>query len=217
MISLIAIRIVAASLLAQQPLKGLDPLFPGSAPAAAPVISPRAGDASAAATPSGERERGAKAAVIEGEKLLGEKKFEQALAAFKKAVELDPKNAAAYNGGGSCYYSAGKIDIAIEAFKKAIACDPGLSTAYFNLGHCYAAKKQLDLAIIQYGKAVKDNPKFGAAYFELANAYFITRDFKNARANYEKAAAVFGEKTPQGEEALRNAIKVDTLMKRVGG
>ncbi|MEI6632464.1 MAG: tetratricopeptide repeat protein [Chlamydiota bacterium] len=219
MIPYLAVRIVAAAIVAQQPLKGLDPLFPGSAPAAAPAISPLPAGMppEPAAAPGGSPARDARAAVAEGEKLLREKKFEEALAVFKRAMDLDPKSANAYNGAGCCYYAGGKIDIAIGAFKKASACDPGMSSAYFNLGRCYATKKQWDMAIIQYGKAVKDNPKYGAAHFELANSYYLTKDFKNARIHYEKAAAVFGEKTPQGEESLRNAIKVETLMKRMGG
>jgi tetratricopeptide (TPR) repeat protein len=219
MIPCIAIHIVAAAIVAQQPLKGLDPLFPGSAPAATPAISslPAGMPQTPAAAPGLSPARDARAAVAEGKKLLVEKKFVEALAVFKRAVGLDPKNADAYNGAGCCYYAGGKIDIAIEAFKKASACDPGMSSAYFNLGRCYATKKQLEMAIIQYGKAVTDNPKYGAAHFELANSYYLTRDFKNARIHYEKAAAILGEKTPQGEEALRNAIKVEMLMKRMGG
>lgn len=212
MVSAIAMHIVAAALLSQQPLKGLDPLFPGGTPP-----PPRAEAAPGAAAPADPRAVEARVAVAEGIRLLNESKFDAALAAFKKAADLDPQNAYAFAGGGSCYYAAGKIDIAIEAFKKAIERDPGMSAAYFNLGRCYAVKKQMEMAIIQYGKAIKDNPQYGAAYFELANAYYINKDFKNARINYEKAASIFGEKTPQGEEALRNAIKVETLMKRLGG
>lgn len=219
MISYVAIHIVAVAIIAQQPLKGLDPLFPGNAPAAAPAVSssPAGVPPGPAAATGLSPARDARAVVAEGEKLIGEKKFEEALAMFKRAAELDPKNADAYNGAGNCYYAREKTDLAIEAFKKASACDPAMSSAYFNLGHCYAAKKQWDMAIIQYGKAVKDNPRNGAAHFELANSYFFTKDFKNARSHYEKAAAAFGEKTPQGEEALRNALKVEMLMKRMGG
>ncbi len=60
-------------------------------------------------------------------------------------------------------------------------------------------------------------PENAKAHFELANAYFITKNYPNAKLHYEKAAEIFGEKTSQGEDALRNALKVELLMKRMGG
>ncbi|MEJ2746012.1 MAG: tetratricopeptide repeat protein [bacterium] len=70
--------------------------------------------------------------------------------------------------------------------------------------------------MIAYRKAIKDNPKNGLAYFELGNIYFMKKEFVKAQEHYEKAAGIFGEKTPRGKQALRNAIKSEMLLQRMG-
>lgn len=155
-------------------------------------------------------------AIDEAKKLYKEKKYAEALAAFRKIANNDPKNAEAFNGIGLCYHAQGKADLAIEAIQKAIECDPGISYFYYNLARAYGSKQQFDLALIAYNKAIKENPKNGLAYFELGNIYFMKKDFVKAKEHYEKAAGIFGEKTPRGKQALRNAIKSEMLMQRMG-
>lgn len=155
-------------------------------------------------------------ALFEARKLYREKKYTEASAAFRKAADRDPKNAEAFNGMGLCYHAQGKADLAIEAFQKAIECDAGVSSFYYNLARAYGSKQQFDLAMIAYNKAIKDNPKYGLAHFELGNIYFMKKEFAKAKEHYEKAAGIFGEKTPPGQQALRNAIKSEMLMQRMG-
>jgi len=155
-------------------------------------------------------------ALNEAKKLYKGKKYTESLALFQKIVDNDPKNAEAFNGMGLCYHAQGKADPAIEAFQKAIERDPGISYFYYNLARTYGSKQQFDLAMIAYRKALKDNPKNGLAHFELGNIYFMNKEFAKAKEHYEKAAGIFGEKTPRGEQALRNAIKSEMLMQRMG-
>jgi len=152
----------------------------------------------------------------EAEKKYFHDDYDAAISIFNKAIALNPKSAAAYNGLGLCYYAQDKLDPAIQSFQKAAQADPGISSTYYNLGHCYSAKKQWDMAIMEYKKAIKDNPKHKLAQFELGSAYFAVKDFKKAKEQYEKAAKVLGENTPEGQEALRNSIRVEMLMQRMG-
>ena len=190
-----------------------------AAPAESPVISEQSAGLAAvpAATPGAPRAEDAPRSMIaEAKKLYQEKKYAESLAIFQKVAGLDPKNAEAYNGIGLCYRAQGKIDLAIEAFQKAIERDPGISYFYYNLARSYGSKQQFDLAMIAYHRVIKDNPTNGLAYFELGNIYFMKKEFTKAQEHYEKAASIFGEKTPQGEQALRNAIKSEMLMQRMG-
>ncbi|HSA95538.1 MAG TPA: sulfatase-like hydrolase/transferase, partial [Acidobacteriota bacterium] len=58
----------------------------------------------------------------------------QALEDFRKAVELDPKYASAWNGLGVGLRQSGEVDGAIEAWKKAVELKPDFGFALFNLG-----------------------------------------------------------------------------------
>ena len=155
-------------------------------------------------------------ALDEAKKLYKDKKYAESLTAFQKVVDRDPKNAEAFNGIGLCYHAQGKADLAIDAFQKAIALDPVIIYFYYNLARTYGSKQQFDLALIAYNKTIKENPKNGLAHFELGNIYFMKKEFVKAKEHYEKAAGIFGEKTPWGKQALRNAIKSEMLMQRMG-
>ena len=58
----------------------------------------------------------------------------QAVESFRKAVELDPKYASAWNGLGVGLRQSGDVDGAIAAWKKAVELQPGFSFALYNLG-----------------------------------------------------------------------------------
>ncbi|MCX6354764.1 MAG: tetratricopeptide repeat protein [Candidatus Aureabacteria bacterium] len=181
-----------------------------------PSVPPSLTPGTTPTVPSGSQENAPTGSLLkEGEKILRQKKFDEAITQFNKVLALDPKNAIAYNDIGLCLYGQNKLDPAIESFKKAVELDPGLSSTYYNLGLCYASKKQWDLAVIEYKKAIKDNPKHERAQFELGTAYFAKQDLKKAKEQYEEAAKVLGVNTPGGEEALRNAIKMEMLMQRI--
>jgi tetratricopeptide (TPR) repeat protein len=194
---------------------------PATGPASSiPVQSPSPEQTAALSTPSAPTPatspRKPADALDDAKKLYKDKKYAESLAAFRKIADRDPKNAEAFNGIGLCHHAQGKADLAIDAFQKAIALDPGISYFYYNLARSYGSKQQFDLAMIAYRKAIKDNPKNGLAYFELGNIYFMKKEFVKAQEHYEKAAGIFGEKTPRGKQALRNAIKSEMLLQRMG-
>ena len=52
---------------------------------------------------------------------------------FRKAIELDPKYADAYNNLGNALRGQKKLDEAIAAYRKAIELDPKYANAHNNL------------------------------------------------------------------------------------
>ena len=58
--------------------------------------------------------------------------FDKAIKDFSKAIELDPKNAYAYNNRGLYKYHIQDKAGAIEDYNKAIELDPNNREAYFN-------------------------------------------------------------------------------------
>ena len=70
-------------------------------------------------------------------------KAQESIAAYKKALELDPKQEQAALGLGWAYYYTKDYDEAIAAYKQAIQIDPKDAGADANLGiaWCYVFKR----------------------------------------------------------------------------
>ncbi len=64
-------------------------------------------------------------------------KHDKAIEQFSKVIELEPKNAAAYNYRGFVYERLQKYDRAIEDFNKAVELDSKFGDAYLNLSEAY--------------------------------------------------------------------------------
>jgi tetratricopeptide (TPR) repeat protein len=72
-----------------------------------------------------------------GVKLHEQGRWEEAIAEYNKAIELDPNLAIVYNNRGAAYFETGQYDLAIADFNKAIELDPNLAMAYANRALAY--------------------------------------------------------------------------------
>jgi tetratricopeptide (TPR) repeat protein len=88
--------------------------------------------------------------------------YDNAIQAFDKASELDPRNAKTWSNRGNALIAQGKYDKAIEAFDKAIKLDSQSPKAWNNRGTAFQAKSKAlkdqgnDLdALCMYDKAMK--------------------------------------------------------------
>ncbi len=64
----------------------------------------------------------------------------RALESFRKAIELDPGLASAYNGMAGVYHGVGQIDNAISLWEKALELVPDYDFPIYNLGVAYFEK-----------------------------------------------------------------------------
>ena len=90
---------------------------------------------------------------------LNLEKWDNALLAFKKTLEIDNKFIEAHNNLGVTYSHLGKYDKAIESYNKAINLNNSYANAYNNLGTYYDDFGNYSEAIKNYDKALKSNPK----------------------------------------------------------
>jgi TPR repeat protein len=84
--------------------------------------------------------------------------YDNAIIAFKKAIEINPKHDEAYFNMGNAYGKKEDYDNAITAYKKAIEINPKNDKAYHNMGNAYDKKQDYDNAITAFKKAIKINP-----------------------------------------------------------
>ncbi len=99
--------------------------------------------------------------------LANKGQWDEAIACFKKAIELDPKNGLAWENLGLVRRAKGQLDDAIACLKKAIELDPKRVVAWDNLGGARRSKGQWDEAIACYKKVVELQPNSPTARNQL--------------------------------------------------
>ena len=114
-------------------------------------------------------------------------KLEEAITAYKKAIEINPNFAFAYDNMGNSLSDQGKYDEAIAAHKKAIELDPNDATAYDNMGVALEKQGKYDEAITAYKKAIELDPNYSFAYYNMGNALNDQGKLDEAITAYKKA------------------------------
>jgi tetratricopeptide (TPR) repeat protein len=92
---------------------------------------------------------------------------DEAIAAYKEAIRLQPRYAAAHYNLAIALCKKGLLDDAIAASKEAIRLQPEDTEAHNNLGTALHQKGLIDEAIAAYKEAIRLKPDFATAYFNL--------------------------------------------------
>jgi len=85
----------------------------------------------------------------------------EALAAYQRAIELDPKDAYPHHGLGNVYSDLGNYDEAIAGYQRAIQLDPKFAAPHNGLGNVYQLLGHYEKALSAYQKAVELVPDRG--------------------------------------------------------
>jgi len=93
-----------------------------------------------------------------------------ALADLRRAVDLLPGDARAWNALGIAAADAGEPDAAADAFARATQLDPQYARAWNNLGNALRTLSRLDEALAAFGRAVEVDPRYAHAWANLAVA-----------------------------------------------
>lgn len=84
--------------------------------------------------------------------------FEQAAAAYSRAIRRSPRAAEGYLGRGWSYLELGRLDQAVGDFTRAINRAPGLADGYLGRAWAYERKGSLSLAAGDYGELLRLDP-----------------------------------------------------------
>lgn len=96
--------------------------------------------------------------------------LEEAMDAYRRALELDPSLAAAHTNLGRANYQRGRTAEARHHFERALALDPSQPEARFNLANLYDEEGELELAIAELRRVAITAPDFADAHFNLGIA-----------------------------------------------
>ena len=120
----------------------------------------------------------------EGFALLTLKRYTPAMAAFNKALALNPNHLNSLNGLATTQSLAGKSQEAITTFKNLTTLAPGEAQYWFNLGAIHQKQKQVAEAEAAYRQALKMDPQHQRSWFNLATLYENQHRFDEAAEAY---------------------------------
>ena len=114
-------------------------------------------------------------------------RYDDAIAEYERAIELDPKDAYPHNGLGNVYFEVGRYDDAIAEYERAIELDPKDACPHNGLGSVYYEVGRYKEAIAEYKRAIELDPKFALPHNGLGSVYYELGRHDEAIAEYERA------------------------------
>lgn len=93
-----------------------------------------------------------------GHILCESSQFDQALAAFERAIALAPDNCTAWNYKGNALCGLSQYAGALAAYDKAVALNPMYHQAWFNRGKLLTEMGAYENALESYGRAIAIEP-----------------------------------------------------------
>ena len=111
---------------------------------------------------------------------------------FRRAIELNPNYAPAYQWYSHLLMSGGRTSDAISAAKRAAEIDPLSLPAVLNVGWQYHWAREYDSAVDQLRRVLQINPNFEQAHWALGLAYVGQAKMEEAVAELQKAIALSG-------------------------
>lgn len=130
-------------------------------------------------------------ALLDGEQLIREGKYPEAIVKLQKATTLLPKNAQAWNHLGLAYQYGGKPDEAWKAYQEAVKLDRNLAPVRYNLGILHLEQGRLNEAINELTTCTVLDRSAVSAYVNLGKAWLRARRVEEA------------------DQALREALKLE--------
>jgi tetratricopeptide (TPR) repeat protein len=133
------------------------------------------------------------------------KKFEDAEAHLKKAVQIKLDAAPAWLTLGILYLDRDRLDDALAALTQATLYDPRNARAHNYLGVVVGRKGWIDGAQVELRRAVEIDPNYGDAHFNLAVFYLEGKppSLELARRHYYRALELGAEPDPELEKTLK--------------
>jgi predicted Zn-dependent protease len=119
----------------------------------------------------------------------GERKWDLAAAALKKATDLNPGAGAAYNSLGYVYLVQEKSDEAIATFKKYSEVLPKEPNPYDSLAEAQMGASHLADAEASFQKAFAVSPEFYIALQGVAQTRFLRNDWSGGKDALDQAQA----------------------------
>jgi Flp pilus assembly protein TadD len=136
--------------------------------------------------------------LLEGQKLLSEAKYSQAIEKLRLATSILTNNAHAWNYLGLAYHQAGSLAEAAPAYSRALQYDRDLAEVHYNLGCLWLEQGKLEAAKAELTTYTYRRANSLDGHIKLGTAQWRSRDFAGADRSFSDAYRL----SPQNAEVL---------------
>ncbi len=126
---------------------------------------------------------------------------DEATAAYRRALKLDPGLGAGHTNLGTLAHRRGDVAEARASFEAALAVDPEQPEARYNLAHLLCEAGEVELAAAELRRVLQLAPDFADAHFNLASALETLGGRRQAREHLEQYLALTAARAPAGSPA----------------
>lgn len=126
-------------------------------------------------------------ALLEGDRLIAEGKYEEAIPKLRRAAELLPGNPMAWNFLALAYHHADQPDQALVAYQQAVALDRNSPAIRFNLGLLHLEQGRTAEAISELTTCTVLDQNSAAAWLHLGKAHLLRKSIDEAQKALETA------------------------------
>jgi tetratricopeptide (TPR) repeat protein len=140
----------------------------------------------------------------EGDRLLESGTLEEAIAAYRREIELNPDISWSHHNLGEALAKLGQFEEAIAAFRSAIELNPDFSWSYHHLGDALDRQQQWEEAVVAFRRAIELNPEHFGSYCGLGKSLVKLGQLDEAIAAYRRAI----ELNPDDVQAYRNILEM---------
>jgi tetratricopeptide (TPR) repeat protein len=125
-----------------------------------------------------------------GRDLYQRQQYDEAIAAFRRVLALDPENARSWYYLGRSYTSLRKYQQALEAYGHAIAINPLNTAVWNNKGLIYRGLGQTETAITAFQRAIEIDPGYFNGWYNLGLVYLDQEHYDLACDAFDHALAI---------------------------
>ena len=129
--------------------------------------------------------------LLRGDGYFKDGNLKKSLAAYDRAIALNPNNLEAYASRGSAHYFAGNYDLAQQDFEHVLMKNSYQADAYGAYGSVLAARGDFEMALKVLDVAIKFQPEKPENYFSRAGVYFMLGRYQEALADYSKVLELY--------------------------
>lgn len=124
---------------------------------------------------------------LQGDDLMNQSKYDEAIQAYDRALKIDESNIAALTSRGEALIYKGEYNASLAAFDRALEMDPHYMRALIDRGMALHALGDLNMSLDSYDRALKIDSKYARAWNGKAWLSYKQDEHQNA-INYSDRA-----------------------------